>query len=140
MSEIDAEPGGSDQRGLHVSVNADPSAVWEVRSRVREYLRARGLDGPAAFGVLVVVSELTANAIEHGSRSGDSVEVDCRIRDRSLQLVVRDRARGGVPVALSSDARRVRGRGLHIVERLASDWSERIVNGRREVQADIDLA
>jgi hypothetical protein len=41
-------------------------------------------------------------------------------------------------VALSPDERRSAGRGLQIVEQLA-DWSERVVDGRREVRAELVL-
>jgi hypothetical protein len=41
-------------------------------------------------------------------------------------------------VALSPDERRSAGRGLQIVEQFA-DWSERVVDGRREVRAELVL-
>ena len=41
-------------------------------------------------------------------------------------------------MALTPDERRPAGRGLQIVEQLAA-WSERVVDGRREVRAELLL-
>ena len=55
------------------------------------------------------------------------------------QIVVRDNARlRRAPTTLTSDWDRLNGRGLQLVERLGS-WNERIVNGRREVVAEVPI-
>jgi len=90
--------------------------------------------------VLIVTSELVSNAIRHGSRRGDSVELEFELVDNRLSVWVRDagRAAAAAPHVLPPGTEGDGGRGLAIVSRLAC-WSERLVDGRREVRADMDL-
>lgn len=61
------------------------------------------------------------------------------IADAHVRICVRDRIRSGsIPAALTSDEQRGNGRGLQIVSRLA-EWSERVIDGRREVSAELSL-
>ena len=98
-----------------------------------------GIEENRRFEALLVTSELVTNAVTHGSRPGDKIGVDVSLEGQRLSIGVRDAARGRtVPLALSRDERRPAGRGLAMVEWLA-EWSERIVDGRREVRAEITL-
>jgi len=89
-----------------------------------------------------VVSELSSNAIVHGGRGNapdEQIEVGYLFDGGDLTLSVRDPARGrSAPVTLTAEAWRDSGRGLQIVDWLA-EWSERIIDGRREVQARLNL-
>jgi anti-sigma regulatory factor (Ser/Thr protein kinase) len=124
---------------LCVHVPAAPESLAGVRRDVAAFLDAHEVDEDLSYGALAVAHELAANAVAHGSREGDEIEVRAEIRDDRLALVVTDAARrAGVPVALTPDEHRERGRGLLVVERLA-DWSESIVEGRREVRAELRL-
>jgi anti-sigma regulatory factor (Ser/Thr protein kinase) len=88
---------------------------------------------------LLVTSELVTNAVRHGSRRGDRVELEFQLVDRRLSLCVRDAGRAGVaPQAIALGTERSSGRGLAIVSRLAR-WSEHEAGGRREVRAELDL-
>ena len=83
--------------------------------------------------------ELAANAVRHGSDEGDEVELRAQIVGRRLCLTVTDQARRRLaPVALTPDDAREDGRGLQIVGRLA-EWTERVVDGRREIRAELAL-
>lgn len=128
------------EHGNTIVVAAQPDSVRVVRKTLARELSDRHVDSESAFNVLLVASELIANAIEHGSRPGDEVALAYTIGSKQVQIVVRDNARRGrAPTALTSDAERANGRGLHLVERIAS-WEERIVNGRREVSAEVPIA
>jgi anti-sigma regulatory factor (Ser/Thr protein kinase) len=88
---------------------------------------------------VLVTRALPPNAVCHGSRPGDQIRLDVSLKGGRLRIGVRDAARGGsTPVALTPDEQRAAGRGLAMVEWLA-DWSERIVDGRREVRAELTL-
>lgn len=111
-----------------------------IRRRVADFLASHGIAEPVSGDAVLVAAELASNAIEHGSREGDSVEIDCEVIGGRLRIRVLDAARGSAPVRLGADAQRVRGRGLAIVERLTLGWSERIRDGRREVSAELPIA
>jgi anti-sigma regulatory factor (Ser/Thr protein kinase) len=121
------------------SLAAEPKSVSEARALLRGALRGSGIDRQRAQDVLLVTSELVENAILHGSRPGDRIEVEFQLAEQRLSLCVRDAGRGAAaPQPHALGAERTAGRGLAIVSRLAR-WSERVVDGRREVRAEIDL-
>ena len=120
---------------LRLQLPADESSLAVLRRELSSFLTAHGLDETRRFETLLVASELAANAVEHASRPGDSVEIGCEVRGDEIWIRVLDCARGSIPVELSPDAMRSRGRGLAIVERIAGGWSESIRDGRREVRA-----
>ena len=122
-----------------VSLSADPKSVGEARKQLRGALCGRGIDRQHVQDVLLVTSELVANAIRHGSRQGDRVELEFQLVGNRLSLCVRDAGHArSAPQVLAVDAERSTGRGLAIVSRFAR-WSEHEVGGRREVRAEMDL-
>jgi anti-sigma regulatory factor (Ser/Thr protein kinase) len=121
------------------SLAADPRSVSTARRLLAEILDATGVRGEPRSHALLVTSELVTNAISHGSRAGDEIAVEFAVQPRRVRICVRDPIRGGSAlVALTPDERRPAGRGLQIVEQLAA-WSERVVDGRREVRAELLL-
>lgn len=128
------------EHGNTIVLAARPDSVRAARKTLARDLSHRSVGSESTFNVLLVASELIANAIEHGSRPGDEIEVAYVIGSSEVQIIVRDNARHGrAPMALTSDSERPNGRGLHLVERLAT-WKEQIVNGRREVCAEVPIA
>jgi len=120
-------------------LRAEAAAVAEARALLDRTLSDAGIARGRRFEALLVTSELVTNAVTHGSRPGDQVSVEFRLDDRRLRICVRDPARAPTfPVALTPDEQRASGRGLIIVDRLA-EWSERIVDGQREVRAELTL-
>ena len=122
------------------SLAADVRSVSSARRLLAQILDAAGVRGEPRSHALLVTSELVTNAISHGSRAGDEIAVEFAVQPRRVRICVRDPIRRGSStlVALSPDERRPAGRGLQIVEQLA-DWSERVVDGRREVRAELVL-
>ncbi len=118
---------------------AEPASVAAARSFLDRALEEAGIEHARRADALLVTSELVTNAITHGSGPGDWISVALRLEMGRLRIRVLDGARGRtVPVALTPDEQRPGGRGLSIVDRLA-EWSERIVDGRREVCAELTL-
>ena len=122
------------------SLAADERSVSSARRLLAQILDAAGVLGEPRSHALLVASELVTNAISHGSRTGDEISVEFAVQPRRVRICVRDPIRRGSStlVALSPDERRPAGRGLQIVEQLAN-WSERVVDGRREVRAELAL-
>ena len=110
-----------------------------MRSLLAEFLEGSDVNDDASYNAQLVMHELVANAIEHGSNEQDEIEVFVGLVRNRLCIVVSDNARKSrVPVALTPDEHREHGRGLQVVAQLA-DWSEKIVRGRREVRAELLL-
>jgi anti-sigma regulatory factor (Ser/Thr protein kinase) len=121
------------------SLPAEPEAVATARALLQRTLERAGFEEDRCFEALLVASELVTNAVTHGSRPGDEVIVNISLDGSLLRIAVRDAARGrSVPLALTPDEERSAGRGLAMVDWLA-EWSERIVDGRREVRAQLSL-
>jgi anti-sigma regulatory factor (Ser/Thr protein kinase) len=124
---------------LHASLPADRSSLSQVRSLLAGFLEGSDVGDEASYNAQLVMHELVANAIEHGSNERDKIEVLVQLLRNRLCIVVYDNARKSrVPVALTPDEHRDHGRGLQVVGQLA-DWSEQIVRGRREVRAELPL-
>jgi len=122
-----------------VTLPAEPGAVGRARALLERTLEQAGIDEGRRFEALLVTSELVTNAVTHGSKPGDEIGLEVSLEGSRLRIGVRDAAHGRtVPVSLSRDEQRAAGRGLAMVEWLA-DWSERIVDGRREVRAELTL-
>jgi len=122
-----------------VTLPAEPAAAARARSVLERTLAQAGVEESRRFEALLVTSELVANAVTHGSRPGDEISLDVSLEGTLLRIAVRDAARGRtIPQAFTRDEERPTGRGLAVVDWLA-DWSERIVDGRREVRAALKL-
>jgi serine/threonine-protein kinase RsbW len=138
-ADVNSREAGEDERGRSVNapgaaarsyvssnvvrVRHEPSAVSAARRQVRRELAAENLPGPLLDDVEVVLSELMGNAVRHARAiAGGVLLVGWRIVDEELTIRVTDggsvkriEPRDSSPMADS-------GRGLHIVERLASSW------------------
>ncbi|WP_174267238.1 ATP-binding protein [Streptomyces sp. SLBN-31] len=114
-------------RTVQLCLSGDLTGCGQARVFTERALLDWGLDG-CVDDALMVVSELTANAMLHARRcgTGDEREPDVRLRltRRPTQLVcaVTDRS-DAVPVSPHApDSFQEHGRGLFLVEALAQHW------------------
>ena len=93
-----------------------PEQVSRARKEVRAFLNGM----PGTDDVLLVVSELASNAVQHSlSRAGDFV-VAVRVNQVGVYVEVTDE--GGEWLPPDPDDQSEHLRGLGIVEALSSDW------------------
>jgi anti-sigma regulatory factor (Ser/Thr protein kinase) len=104
---------------LRWRLEASAAAVGCVRRELRDALRRRGVSGEPLDVVLLVANELVANAVEH---VGHLVEVVAAFSHGSVRISVSDESTR-VPRLRPFDPRAPRGRGLQMVDGLASRWS-----------------
>jgi anti-sigma regulatory factor (Ser/Thr protein kinase) len=144
--DLPDRPDRRERRGVVVarSFRATPSSGIAIRSFVRDALRVRRLADDIVADVQLVVSELAANAIEHGAGDDLAVEVDAS-HHRFLEVsvtCVSDAApalRAWRTWAIASpDARS--GRGLGIVSTLMDDIDVEARNDRMTVRCRRRLA
>ncbi len=120
-------PSGGGHHVTRLDLDSTVAAPQVARRRVREVLDVldlTALEGPATL----LTSELVTNAVVH---AGGPVELVIAARPNLLHVAVSDHDRG-LPVADGSDLDSEHGRGLLIVDTLASRWgSDRFPDGKR---------
>lgn len=104
----------------------DPATVREVRAFLRQTLKGWGVEEDCAETAVLCLSELVTNAVMHGSGrcsvrvSQESAVITVAVRDAGARDVGTLRVEptgGGEPDPLA-----VHGRGLQLVDALASRW------------------
>jgi len=124
---------------LALRVRAQAASLARIRTVLTSFLAERGLGEDQQHNAVLVVDELAANAIEHGSTDDDEVEVTVTLRPCSLLIRILDPARtDAAPTRREPDELGESGRGMLIVGQLAT-WTERLRRGRREVTARLPL-
>lgn len=115
-SGTDSEDQDPARRTVRWHYSPVPSSVADLRGRVRTALTGWGVVGRLAEDVVLVVSELATNAIEHARTSlvvnldDGRVRVRVRVRDHSHER----------PVLRSVEEDPERGWGLRMIARVAS--------------------
>lgn len=102
----------------HLEVDAMP--LSEVRAWVREVVVAQAWSSPVERTLLLLVTELVANAQGHGP-AGGRVSVTLE-RDGDLVRVAVDDDAAAAPVVRRPPPDAVDGRGMLLVEHLAQAW------------------
>jgi two-component sensor histidine kinase len=94
-----------------------------ARQALEQDLAARGIGGEARDDLLLIVSELVTNAIRHGRPlvADGTVHVDWTVSDRGVAIEVTDGG-GGLPVPATLSGHGEGGRGLAIIDALATRW------------------
>lgn len=99
-------------------VSADHAATRSARAVVRDLCSDAAIAGDTLETAVLLVTELVSNAIEHG---GGTAVLDAIADDRQLRVSVVD-GDPSLPVPRVGDVDDERGRGLLLVEALASRW------------------
>lgn len=98
-------------------------SAGRARRALDQDLLARGIGGEPRDDMLLIVSELVTNAIRHGRplASDGTVHVDWTVSDRGVAIEVTDGG-NGVPLPVAASGQQEGGRGLAIVDALATRW------------------
>ncbi|QIG43798.1 ATP-binding protein [Nocardioides anomalus] len=105
-------------------LNHDPGAGMLARAAVRDLLADHQTTDELRHDAALVVYELVANAVLHGRPESDGrISLDCQVRGDELVVVVTDGGTDGEVRMGDLDRDAPRGRGLAIVDALASSWS-----------------
>jgi pimeloyl-ACP methyl ester carboxylesterase/anti-sigma regulatory factor (Ser/Thr protein kinase) len=116
-------------------LDRDPASVRRARKVVGDQLCAWGLQGIVDDAELVT-SELVTNAISHG---GGFVELRISVLPDRVRISVLDGGRAGIPEVAGDRGLRIGGRGLSLVEHVASAWGYDITDDGKEVWAELAI-
>jgi len=111
-----------------------PTSVGAARRFVRDVLMSRQVSDGVVDTVELLTGEVVTNAIVHG-RSGPQLAVE--VDDHVVRVAVRDLS-PELPVRRLGRVDDVSGRGVIIIEKLASAWGvEREDNGAKRVWFEV---
>jgi anti-sigma regulatory factor (Ser/Thr protein kinase) len=111
-----------------------PTSVGAARRFVRDVLKTRRVDDGVVSTVELLTSEVVTNAIVH-ARSGPQLAVE--LCDGCVRVAVRDLS-PELPVRLLTHLDDTSGRGVVIVEELASAWGvDRERSGAKRVWFEV---
>lgn len=103
---------------MEFTLPATAAAAGRARDTVRGVLTGWGLDGEADTATLLV-SELVTNAVRH---AGTSLDITVLHTDDCLRVAVSDGEGSHWPRLVEPDLDAEGGRGLWLVDQLASSW------------------
>ncbi|MBI1759186.1 MAG: ATP-binding protein [Actinobacteria bacterium] len=120
-----------------VSVPHDVASAVQVRRQLAADLRECGLAEDSVRDAVLLGSELVGNAVRHARPLPDgTVRVSWQITGGRLRLTVTDGGTGtgtGAPHLVSADPTATAGRGLSIVDAIASLWGVETTDGSTQV-------
>ncbi|MET7608954.1 ATP-binding protein [Streptomyces avermitilis] len=104
-----------------IAIRSDPSSVQVVRRITNAWIQCHcRMTDDQVDTVLIVVSELCANAVQHGRH--DSIDVRAWKPVRSeFRLEVHDKSPSPIPNPQHVDADSESGRGLYLVDLLVAE-------------------
>ncbi len=99
-------------------IKPDRNAPSVARAAVQEFCQEQGIDGSGDTAQLVA-SELVTNAVVH---AGTPIDLTLRLVSPHLHIAVRDSGAGQARINSIVDESSESGRGLILVDALASSW------------------
>ncbi|WP_081861649.1 ATP-binding protein [Cellulomonas sp. HZM] len=117
-------------------VRAEPHAPRAARHWVMRTIAGHGVTGMANQVVELLTAELVSNAVVHGP-TGEEVRVGLRVTGPVVRVEVSDHG-GGTPRVRHPEPTAPSGRGLALVEALATDWGTMGVDGSTTVWFEVD--
>jgi CheY-like chemotaxis protein len=119
---------------LSVRLPADPVAARTARGLLRDALSS--LDRELLSSIELLVSELVTNAVLHAS---SAARLDVHVNRGSIRVEVFDDDTT-LPAPREADAWATGGRGLQLVDRIASRWGSEAKQGGKVVWFEMDRA
>ena len=137
MPKPDGSTGSTDPCALDLPFTAESAGV--ARAQLMEWLDDLG-DGDKRDDARLVVSELVGNAVRHARPLADgTMRIAWGRTEGEIDIAVTDGGALTTPEKLDAGVSDLAGRGLAIVETLATKWWVESTRSRTTVHALLDL-
>lgn len=113
----------------------DPASCALVRQEVVAFLATLRLDEEAVDAAVLIANELASNAVDH---AGTPFRLVLALLDGRIRIEITDGSRD-LPVLRPHDPLAERGRGLQMVDHLASSWGCALEPTGKTVAAEMSL-
>lgn len=120
---------------LRTALRNDPCEVGRARHLVGESLGRWGVPDDDGVAVLLV-SELVTNALRYGMQP---MRMVARRSDRALRVEIHDARTGEAPRVTNPQPDSTTGRGMVIVDALATRWGWSEFGGSKHVWFELDV-
>jgi len=142
LARVDAEVAENGARKIEIVLPAVPLSVSIARHAVGDLLHdADAVPAVVVEDVLLLVSELVTNAVLH---AGTDTRVAASVRDGRVVVAVSDDDPHHAPFLADRGSMASNGRGLLLVDALASDWGIELMDESKvvwfEASYDVDGA
>jgi anti-sigma regulatory factor (Ser/Thr protein kinase) len=118
-----------------------PESAGVARHELVEWMRVLGVGDETSEDARLVVSELVGNAVRHARPLADgTMQVAWTTLDSAVDITVTDGGALTTPEVVEAGVSDLAGRGLSIVETLASRWWVETTRSRTTVHALLALA
>ena len=120
---------------LRTALRNDPAEVYRARHLVGKSLDRWGVRDEDGVAVLLV-SELVTNALRYGTQP---MRMIARRSDGALRVEIHDSRTGEAPRVAQASPDSPNGRGMMIVDALASRWGWSEFGGSKNVWFELDV-
>jgi anti-sigma regulatory factor (Ser/Thr protein kinase) len=121
---------------LRTELGLEPIEVSHARRLVADQLAKWRVDGGNAETTVLLVSELVTNALRYGQQP---MRMIARRADGAVRVEIYDSRTGEAPRVAHADPEAVSGRGMVIVDALASRWGWSEFGGSKQVWFELDV-
>ena len=112
------------------------SSAYEARRRLDDWLTRSGFSDAERYDARLILSELVGNAVRHARPLPDgSIVISWRGGEEGVELSVTDGGAPSRPQRVNAGATAVSGRGLAIIEEVATRWWSEQSRSRSTVSA-----
>lgn len=123
-----------------ISLPFESSTPSIARTKLATFLTINCVPAAVIDNALIVISEMIANAVSHGSPDHEGkMEITWAISGDLLELSVLDAGSGASLKPVDFDEDSLSGRGLSIINRVADRWWVEIAEGTR-VRAELPIS
>jgi anti-sigma regulatory factor (Ser/Thr protein kinase) len=124
---------------LSTRMALEPSAQtgWLARRELRQLLDTARIDQDTSDTAVLLATELVTNAVEHGR---GSAYLDAAVQDRAIRLEVSDSSTVVPQPNTAVNEMDERGRGLILIQALASRWGVLPRSDGKTVWCELDIA
>jgi anti-sigma regulatory factor (Ser/Thr protein kinase) len=129
--------GPMSETSIRLALAASATTGSLARQALRQLLTSARIDRETSETAVLLATELVTNAVEHGR---GAAYLDATVEERAIRLAVTDSSTVAPRPNTEVTELDERGRGLILIDALASRWGVRPQSDGKTVWCELDLA